>query len=57
LAGTPLTDLDRPLGRDKPAPADKPWGRWLATATAGGVGLVILGLGLIAALHRAPDRG
>lgn len=57
MAGTPLTDLDRPLGRDKPAPADKPWGRWLATATAGGVGLVILGLGLIAALHRAPDGG
>lgn len=57
MAGTPLTDLNRPLGRDKPAPADKPWGRWLATAMAGGVGLVILSLGLVAALRRDPDGG
>ncbi|WP_449254528.1 divergent polysaccharide deacetylase family protein [Bosea sp. (in: a-proteobacteria)] len=57
MAGTPLTDLDRPLGRDKPAPADRPWGRWLATGAAGTVGLAMLGLALVAALRRDPDGG
>lgn len=57
MAGTPLTDLDRPLGRHKPASAGRPWGRWLATAAAGGVGAVVLGLALIAALRRDPDGG
>ncbi|MGN6098302.1 MAG: divergent polysaccharide deacetylase family protein [Bosea sp. (in: a-proteobacteria)] len=57
MAGTPLTDLNRPLGRDKPAPAGKPWARWLATAAAGGIGIVVLGLALIAALRRDPDGG
>jgi len=57
LAGTPLTDLNRPLGRDKPAPAGKPWARWLATAAAGGIGIVVLGLALVAALRRDPDGG
>ncbi len=57
MAGTPLTDLNRPLGRDKPAPAGKPWARWLATAAAGGIGIVILGLALVAALRRDPDGG
>lgn len=57
MAGTPLTDLNRPLGRDKPAPTGKPWARWLATAAAGGVGIVVLGLALVAALRRDPDGG
>ena len=57
MAGTPLTDLNRPLGRDKPAPAGKPWARWLATAAAGGIGIVVLGLALVAALRRDPDGG
>lgn len=57
MAGTPLTDLNRPLGRDKPAPAGKPWARWLATAAAGGIGTVVLGLALVAALRRDPDGG
>jgi len=57
LAGTPLTDLNRPLGRDKPAPTGKPWARWLATAAAGGIGTVVLGLALVAALRRDPDGG
>ena len=57
MAGTPLTDLNRPLGRDKPAPTGKPWARWLATAAAGGIGTVVLGLALVAALRRDPDGG
>ncbi|CAM5762124.1 divergent polysaccharide deacetylase family protein [Bosea minatitlanensis] len=57
MAGTPLTDLNRPLGRDKPAPADRPWARWLATGAAGTVGLAVLGLALVAALRRDPDGG
>ncbi|WP_291669990.1 divergent polysaccharide deacetylase family protein [Bosea sp. (in: a-proteobacteria)] len=57
MAGTPLTDLNRPLGRDKPAPTGKPWARWLATAAAGGIGIVVLGLALVAALRRDPDGG
>jgi len=57
LAGTPLTELNRPLGQDRPVPAGKPWGRWLATAAAGCIGSVILGLVLVAALRRDPDGG
>ncbi|MGO4170969.1 divergent polysaccharide deacetylase family protein [Bosea sp. TAF32] len=38
-------------------PSGKPWGRWLATAAAGCVGSVILGLVLVAALRRDPDGG
>ncbi|CAH1658110.1 putative divergent polysaccharide deacetylase [Hyphomicrobiales bacterium] len=57
MAGTPLTELNRPLGQDRAAPSGKPWGRWLATAAAGCVGTVILGLALIAALRRDPDGG
>ena len=57
MAGTPLTELNRPLGQDRAAPSGKPWGRWLATAAAGCVGTLILGLGLITALRRDPDGG
>jgi polysaccharide deacetylase 2 family uncharacterized protein YibQ len=57
LAGTPLTELNRPLGQDRAAPSGKPWGRWFAMAAAGGVGAVILGLLLVVALRRAPDGG
>lgn len=53
----PLTDLNRPLGQDKPARANRPWGRWLATAAAGFVGTVLLGLLLVIALRRDPDGG
>ena len=53
----PLTELNRPLGQDRAVPSGKPWGRWLASAAAGGVGAVILGLALVAALRRDPDGG
>ncbi|QEL26650.1 divergent polysaccharide deacetylase family protein [Bosea sp. F3-2] len=52
-----MTELNRPLGQDRPAPAGKPWGRWLASGAAGCVGTVILGLVLVAALRRDPDGG
>lgn len=57
MAGTPLTELNRPLGQNRPAASGKPWGRWLATAAAGCVGAAVLGLMLTAALRRDPDGG
>ena len=57
MAGTPLTELNRPLGRDRTAPHGKPWGRWLVFAGAGLVGLAWAGLLLIVAIRRDPDGG
>lgn len=57
MAGTPLTELNRPLGQDRAAPSGKPWGRWSATAAAACVGTVILGLLLVAAIRRDPNGG
>lgn len=53
----PLTELNRPLGQDRPVASGRPWGRWLATAAAGCVGVAILGLVLTVALRRDPDGG
>ena len=44
MAGTPLTELNRPLGQDRAGPSGKPWGRWLATAAAACVGTMIIGI-------------
>ena len=52
-----LTELNRPLGQDRPVASGRPWGRWLATAAAGCVGAAILGLVLTVALRRDPDGG
>lgn len=57
MAGTPLTELNRPLGQDRAAPSGKPWGRWLGTAGAACVGAVVLGLAFVAALRHDPDGG
>lgn len=57
MAGTPLTELDRPLGQDRPAPRGRPWGRWLALASAGFVGALLVALVLLVALRRDPDGG
>lgn len=57
MAGTPLTELNRPLGQDRDAPHGKPWGRWLAYGCAGAVGLVWASIGLIVAISRDPDGG
>jgi len=57
LAGTPLTELNRPLGRDRTAPHGKPWGRWFVTACACLVGLAWASILLIVALRRDPDGG
>ena len=57
MAGTPLTELNRPLGQDRAGPSGKPWGRWLATAAAACVGTMILGILLVVAIRRDPDGG
>lgn len=57
MAGTPLTDLNRPLGRDRTAKGSKPWGRWLAMAACGCAGLVLASLLLFIAIKRNPDGG
>lgn len=57
MAGTPLTELNRPLGQDRPASPGKPWGRWLIFAGAGLVGLAWAGLLLVVAIRRDPDGG
>lgn len=57
MAGTPLTELNRPLGRDRTEPHGKPWGRWLVMAFACLVGLGWASILLIVALKRDPDGG
>lgn len=57
MAGTPLTELNRPLGQGRPASPGKPWGRWLTFAGAGLVGLAWAGLLLVVAIRRDPDGG
>ncbi|KPF71054.1 hypothetical protein IP69_06870 [Bosea sp. AAP35] len=57
MAGTPLTELNRPLGQDRDAPHGRPWGRWVALACAGAVGLVWASIALIVAVGRDPDGG
>jgi len=57
LAGTPLTELNRPLGQDRPTSPARPWGRWAVFAGAGLVGLAWIGLLLVVAIRRDPDGG
>ena len=57
MAGTPLTELNRPLGQDRTAPPGKPWGRWLSLACAGVVGLAWASVALIVAVRRDPAGG
>ena len=57
MAGTPLTELNRPLGQDRAKPSGKPWGRWLAFACAALVGLAWTAVLLVVAIRRDPDGG
>ncbi|WNJ91629.1 divergent polysaccharide deacetylase family protein [Bosea sp. 685] len=57
MAGTPLTELNRPLGQNRPAPHGKPWGLWLAMGASGAVGLAVIALLLLIATRRDPDGG
>lgn len=57
MAGTPLTELNRPLGQDRDAPRGKPWGRWILTAFAGVLGAGFAALLLFVAIRRDPDGG
>lgn len=57
MAGTPLTELNRPLGQDRVAPAGKPWARWVAFACLGVVGLAWAAIALFVAIARNPDGG
>jgi polysaccharide deacetylase 2 family uncharacterized protein YibQ len=57
LAGTPLTELNRPLGQDSVTPPGKPWGRWLAVACVTAVGLAWASIALIVAIRRDPEGG
>ncbi len=57
MAGTPLTELNRPLGQDRRQIPGKPWGRWFALGAAGLVGISLAGLVLFVALKRDPDGG
>ncbi|AOO84002.1 divergent polysaccharide deacetylase family protein [Bosea vaviloviae] len=57
MAGTPLTELNRPLGQNRPAPHGKPWGLWLALGASGAVGLAVAALLFLVATRRDPDGG
>lgn len=57
MAGTPLTELNRPLGQDRTTARTKPWARWAVFAGAGLVGLAWVGLLLVVAVRRDPDGG
>lgn len=57
MAGTPLTELNRPLGQDSVTPPGKPWGQWLAFAGVTAVGLVWASIALIVAIRRDPEGG
>lgn len=57
MAGTPLTELNRPLGQDSVTPPGKPWGRWLAFACVTAVGLAWASIALIVAIRRDPEGG
>lgn len=57
MAGTPLTELNRPLGQDRPVRHGTAWSQRLGLALAGAVGLAFLALLLVLALRHDPDGG
>ena len=57
MAGTPLTELNRPLGQDRATAPARAWGRWVVFAGAGLVGLAWVALLLVVAIRRDPDGG
>ncbi len=57
MAGTPLTELNRPLGQDRLVRHGKPWARWAVLACTGVVGGALLALALILLFRRDPDGG
>ncbi|HEV7258085.1 MAG TPA: divergent polysaccharide deacetylase family protein [Bosea sp. (in: a-proteobacteria)] len=57
MAGTPLNELNRPLGQDRATPPGKPWGRWISFACVGAIGLIWASIALIVAIRRDPDGG
>ena len=57
MAGTPLTELNRPLGQDRPVRQGSAWAQRLGLAGAGVIGLALVGLVLVLALRRDPDGG
>ncbi|KFC73106.1 Hypothetical protein precursor [Bosea sp. LC85] len=57
MAGTPLTELDRPLGQDRPVHHGKPWARWMSFALSGAVGCTALAVVAILLFRRDPDGG
>ncbi len=57
MAGTPLSELDRPLGQDRPARHASAWPRRIVLACAGLVAAVFLTLALVIALRSDPDGG
>lgn len=57
MAGTPLTELNRPLGQDRPVRHGNAWPQRLGLASAGTVGLALLAIVLVLALRRDPDGG
>lgn len=57
MAGTPLTELDRPLGQGRPVRHGKPWARWLSLALSGAMGCAALAVIAILLFRRDPDGG
>lgn len=57
MAGTPLTELNRPLGQDRPVRQGSAWAQRLGLAGAGVIGFALVGLLLVLALRRDPDGG
>lgn len=57
MAGTPLTELDRPLGQDRPARHADVWPQRIVLGFAGLVAFAFVALALVLILRRDPDGG
>lgn len=57
MAGTPLTELNRPLGQERPVRHGIAWSQHFGVACAGVIGLAFAGLVLVLALRHDPDGG